>query len=57
MTSIPNPWIATDPAPDAPDRFVLDERAFLEAIEPEPPFLPPVTAVELVDVLAVLAGH
>lgn len=39
-------------------RFVLDEQAFMEAIEPLPLFLQsPVRADELIGVLAVLAGH
>lgn len=47
---------------DADHRFALDERAFMEAIEPPPAFLGNpspeyLNATDLMPVLAVLAGH
>jgi hypothetical protein len=64
MPDIPNPWVAAQDA-DEPSRFVLDERAFMEAVEgppaflgdPSPEYLAAVTADDLIPVLAVLAGR
>jgi hypothetical protein len=64
MTTLPNPFVPEIPA-DEPSRFVLDERAFMEAVEgppaflgdPSPEYLAAVTADDLIPVLAVLAGR
>jgi hypothetical protein len=52
----------TDPPVAAADRFVLDERSFMEALEEVPSFLSAprpefLAATDLMPVLAVLAGH
>lgn len=57
--------VASCPSPQAsgatatPSRFVLDERAFMEAIEPLPIFLhgKPLGADDLMPVLSLLAGY
>jgi hypothetical protein len=61
MTTLPNPFVPEIPA-DEPSRFVLDEGAFMDAIEQPPVFLADprpeyLAATDLIPVLAVLAGH
>jgi hypothetical protein len=61
MPDIPNPWVAAQDA-DEPSRFVLDEGAFMDAIEQPPVFLSDprpeyLAATDLIPVLAVLAGN
>ena len=50
MNALPNPWDFGIPPDD--HRFVLDEAAFMEAIEPLPMFLTAPT-----EVLAILEGY
>jgi hypothetical protein len=61
MPDIPNPWVAAQDA-DEPSRFVLDERAFMDAIEQPPVFLSEpsaefMNAVQIMPIVDVLAGH
>jgi hypothetical protein len=61
MPTLPNPFAPDMPA-DEPSRFVLDEIAFMEAVEQPPAFLADprpeyLAATDLIPVLAVLAGR
>lgn len=53
MIIMPNPFI------DAENRFVLDERLFMEAIEPKPAFLaePRPEYLDALPIVKILAGH
>lgn len=51
MPILPNPFDPDETPSEETNRFTLDADAFMAAIEP------PLRADELVDVLAVLAGH
>jgi hypothetical protein len=61
MTTLPNPFVPEIPA-DEPSRFVLDEGAFMDAIEQPPVFLSEpsaefMNAVQIMPIVDVLAGH
>jgi hypothetical protein len=78
MNELPNPFISAGPTADeaaaslrfrrpgdddvAANRFVLDESAFMEALDTIPAFLRDpspeyLSAVDMIPMLAVLAGH